>query len=103
VVTTFDVLAEPNRRRILDALLEAPCSVNELVTRLRLTQPQASKHLRVLRDAGLVSVHRDAQRRRYELRPDPLVEIDAWLNPYRRLWSDRLDALERHLDTGGAE
>jgi DNA-binding transcriptional ArsR family regulator len=98
VATTFDVLAEPNRRRILDALLEAPCSVNELVARLRLTQPQASKHLRVLREAGLVSVHRDAQRRRYELRPDPLVEIDAWLSPYRRLWSDRLDALTRHLD-----
>jgi DNA-binding transcriptional ArsR family regulator len=99
VATTFDVLAEPNRRRILDALLEAPCSVNELVTRLRLTQPQASKHLRVLREAGLVSVHRDAQRRRYELRPEPLVEIDAWLSPYRRLWSDRLDALTRHLDS----
>jgi DNA-binding transcriptional ArsR family regulator len=101
MATTFDVLAEPNRRRILDALLEAPCSVNELVTRLRLTQPQASKHLRVLREAGLVSVHRDAQRRRYELRPDPLVEIDAWLSPYRRLWSDRLDALTRHLDAEG--
>lgn len=101
MATTFDVLAEPTRRRILDELLTAPCSVNELVKRLRLTQPQASKHLRVLREAGLVSVHREAQRRRYELRPDPLVEIDAWLTPYRRLWSDRLDALERHLDAKG--
>lgn len=99
MATTFDVLAEPHRRRILDELLAAPCSVTELVDRLRLTQPQASKHLRVLREAGLVSVHRDAQRRRYELRPEPLLEIEAWLAPYRRLWAGRLDALERHLDT----
>jgi DNA-binding transcriptional ArsR family regulator len=100
VGTTFDVLAEPNRRRILDALLEAPRSVNELVTGLHLTQPQASKHLRVLREAGLVQVHRVAQRRLYELRPEPLAEVDAWLAPYRRLWARSLDALERHLDEG---
>jgi DNA-binding transcriptional ArsR family regulator len=97
-MTTFDVLAEPTRRRILDVLLEAPHSVNDLVGRLELTQPQASKHLRVLREAGLVMVRRDAQRRFYELRPEPLAEIDAWLAPYRRLWSDRLDALVQHLD-----
>ncbi len=98
MATTFDVLAEPTRRRILDLLRERPRSVGELVERLGLTQPGASKHLRVLRDAGLVRVHRDAQRRWYELRPEPLVEVDAWLQPYRRLWAGRLDALERHLD-----
>jgi DNA-binding transcriptional ArsR family regulator len=98
VTTTFDVLAEPTRRRILDLLLEEPRSVNELVERLGLTQPGTSKHLRVLREAGLVQVRKDAQRRWYELRPEPLVEIDSWLAPYRRLWADRLDALERHLD-----
>jgi DNA-binding transcriptional ArsR family regulator len=96
---TFDVLAEPNRRRILDSLLDRPLSVNELVARLRLTQPQASKHLKVLRDAGLVRVHRQAQRRLYELSPEPLLEVEAWLAPYRRLWADRLDALAAHLDT----
>jgi DNA-binding transcriptional ArsR family regulator len=98
VETTFDILAEPNRRRILDALLEAPRSVNELVNGLHLTQPQASKHLRVLREAGLVHVHRVAQRRLYELRPEPLREVDAWLSPYRRFWAHSLDALQRHLD-----
>jgi DNA-binding transcriptional ArsR family regulator len=98
MATTFDVLAEPTRRRILDLLLERPRSVGELVERLAVSQPGASKHLRVLREAGLVRVHRDAQRRLYELRPEPLVELDAWLRPYRRLWADRLDALERHLD-----
>lgn len=97
--TTFDVLADPTRRRILDELLAGPCSVTELTERLRLSQPLTSKHLRVLRDAGLVSVHPEAQRRRYELRPEPLLEIDAWLAPYRRLWAGRLAALERHLDT----
>jgi len=73
-------------------------AVGELVDQLGISQPGASKHLRVLREAGLVSVRRDAQRRWYELRPAPLAEIDEWLAPYRRLWSDRLDALERHLD-----
>jgi len=98
VPTTFDVLAEPNRRRILDLLLEHPRSVGELVDRLGLTQPGTSKHLRILREAGLVRVRPDAQRRCYELRPEPLAEVDAWLAPYRRLWSSSLDALERHLD-----
>ena len=98
MATTFDVLAEPTRRRILDLLLERPRSVGELVSRLGLSQPGTSKHLRVLREAGLVRVRPQAQRRVYELRPEPLAEVDQWLRPYRRLWEDRLDALERHLD-----
>jgi DNA-binding transcriptional ArsR family regulator len=98
VTTTFAVLAEPTRRRILDLLRDEPRSVGDLVTQLGLTQPGTSKHLKVLRDAGLVTVRRDAQRRWYELRPEPLAEVDAWLAPYRRLWSNSLDALERHLD-----
>ncbi|MEV5753275.1 metalloregulator ArsR/SmtB family transcription factor [Actinoallomurus sp. NPDC052308] len=96
--TTFDVLAEPARRRILDLLLERPRLVGELTEALGLTQPGTSKHLRVLREAGLVRARPEAQRRWYELRPEPLAEVDAWLAPYRRLWSDSLDALERHLD-----
>jgi DNA-binding transcriptional ArsR family regulator len=95
---TFTVLAEPTRRRILDLLLEKPRSVGELVERLQLTQPGTSKHLRVLREAGLVRVRRDAQRRFYEIKPQPLIDVDAWLQPYRRLWVERIDALERHLD-----
>jgi DNA-binding transcriptional ArsR family regulator len=95
----FDVLGEPARRRILDLLLERPRLVGELTEELGLSQPGTSKHLRVLREAGLVRVRRDAQRRWYELRPEPLAEIDAWLAPYRWLWDERLDALERHLDT----
>jgi DNA-binding transcriptional ArsR family regulator len=98
VTATFDVLAEPARRRILDLLLERPRLVADLTDQLGLTQPGTSKHLRVLREAGLVRVRRDAQRRWYELRPDPLVEVDEWLQPYRRLWAESLDALERHLD-----
>ena len=98
MVTTFDVLAEPSRRDILDLLREGERSVGELVDHLALSQPGVSKHLRVLRDAGLVVVRPNGQRRMYELRAEPLVEIDAWLGPYRRLWSKRLDALERHLD-----
>ena len=95
---TFTVLAEPTRRRMLDLLLDGPRPVGELAALLGLSQPGASKHLRVLREAGLVRVRQDAQRRWYELRPEPLTEIDAWLEPYRRFWSGRLDALERHLD-----
>ena len=95
---TFTVLAEPTRRRMLDLLLDGPRPVGELAALLGLSQPGASKHLRVLREAGLVRVRQDAQRRWYELRPDPLTEIDTWLEPYRRFWSGRLDALERHLD-----
>ncbi|GAA3741361.1 DNA-binding transcriptional ArsR family regulator [Spinactinospora alkalitolerans] len=95
----FDVLAEPTRRQILDLLLQRPHPVGELTDRLGLSQPSTSKHLRVLREAGLVRVRRDAQRRWYELRTDPLEEVDAWLAPYRRLWNQHLDALEDHLDT----
>lgn len=95
---TFSVLAEPTRRRMLDLLLDRPRPVGELAELLGLSQPGTSKHLRVLRDAGLVRVRQDAQRRWYELRPEPLTEIDAWLAPYRKFWSGRLDALERRLD-----
>lgn len=95
---TFTVLAEPTRRRMLDLLLDRPRLVGELAALLGLSQPGTSKHLRVLRDAGLVRVRQDAQRRWYELQPDPLTEIDAWLGPYRKFWAGRLDALERRLD-----
>lgn len=98
MATTFDVVAEPARRQILDLLRERPRLVGELVDVLGLSQPGVSKHLRVLRDASLVRVRRDAQRRWYEVDPQPLSEIDAWLEPYRALWAGRLDALERHLD-----
>ena len=98
MATMFQLVAEPTRRRILDLLRDRERSVGELVDRLGLSQPGVSKHLRALRDAGLVRVRRDAQRRWYQLDPEPLSEIDAWLEPYRELWADRLDALERHLD-----
>jgi DNA-binding transcriptional ArsR family regulator len=98
MLSTFEVLAEPTRRRILDALVVGERLVGDLAQQLELTQPSVSKHLRVLRSAGLVQVRPDAQRRWYSLRPEPLQELDAWLAPYRRLWSRRLDALERHLD-----
>ncbi|WP_432824329.1 ArsR/SmtB family transcription factor [Dactylosporangium sp. CA-092794] len=97
MATPFDVLAEPTRRRILDALLDGPQPVGALTDRLGLTQPGTSKHLRVLREAGLVRVRTDAQRRFYELRPEPLAEVDAWLAPYRRLWQRHLDRLEAAL------
>jgi DNA-binding transcriptional ArsR family regulator len=96
--STFEVLAEPTRRRILDLLRERELPVGEVVEHLSLSQPGVSKHLRVLREAGLVTVRQDAQRRFYGLRAEPLVEMDAWLAPYRRFWTDRLDALERHLE-----
>jgi DNA-binding transcriptional ArsR family regulator len=98
MASTFEVLAEPRRREILDLLRTRERPVGELVDRLTLTQPTVSKHLKVLREAGLVEVRRDAQRRWYRLRPGPLAEIDAWLAPYRQLWNSSLDALERHLD-----
>ena len=100
---TFSVLAEPNRRAILELLRERPRAVGELVAGVGLSQPGTSKHLRVLRDAGLVHVRKDAQRRVYELAPEPLAELDAWLEPYRRLWGGRLAALEAHLDVTGAQ
>ncbi|WP_327102960.1 ArsR/SmtB family transcription factor [Nonomuraea glycinis] len=95
----FDVLAEPARRDILDLLLQRPHQVAEITRHLGLTQPGTSKHLRVLRQVGLVTVRKDAQRRWYELCPQPLAEIDAWLTPYRHLWNTTLDHLEQHLDT----
>ena len=94
----FEVLAEPSRRRILDLLRDDERSVGELVDRLPLSQPGVSRHLRVLRDAGLVNVRQEAQRRLYAVNPQPLAEIDAWLAPYRRLWAEKLDALQDHLD-----
>ena len=95
----FDVLAEPNRRRILDLLRADERPVGDLVDALALSQPAVSKHLRVLRDAGLVEVRSDAQRRLYRVRAEPLRAVDEWLEPYRALWASRLDELERHLDT----
>jgi DNA-binding transcriptional ArsR family regulator len=98
MASTFEVLGEPRRRAILDLLRAGERPVGELVGRLELTQPAVSKHLKVLREAGLVDVRVDAQRRLYRLRPEPLAEVDAWLAPYRAMWSRSLDALERHLD-----
>ena len=98
-MTPFDVLAEPNRRRILDLLRDCEQPVGELVSQLQVSQPAVSKHLRVLREAGLVKVRGDAQRRLYSVRPEPLRAIDEWLAPYRAMWASRLDDLERHLDT----
>jgi DNA-binding transcriptional ArsR family regulator len=97
--SAFEVLAEPHRRHILDLLREGERPVGDLVAHLRLAQPTVSKHLKLLRNYGLVDVRVDAQRRLYRLRSEPLAEIDAWLAPYRRLWSSRLDALGHHLDT----
>ncbi|HVT64305.1 MAG TPA: metalloregulator ArsR/SmtB family transcription factor [Mycobacteriales bacterium] len=101
VDTTMDVIAEPSRRRILDQLLGGELPVADLVERLELSQPAVSKHLRVLRDAGLVDVRPDGQRRMYRLSLGPLVELDDWLEPYRRMWRDSLNNLERHLATKG--
>jgi DNA-binding transcriptional ArsR family regulator len=96
---TFEVLAEPHRREILELLRRGERPVGELVDALTLSQPAVSKHLRVLREAGLVSVRGDAQRRLYRLRPEPLRAVDEWLAPYRQMWAASLDDLERHLDT----
>ena len=95
---SFAVLAEPTRREILDLLRDGERPVGDLVDRLAISQPAVSKHLRVLRDAGLVEVRADAQRRLYRVRPQPLAEIDEWLAPYRQLWSRSFDRLERHLE-----
>jgi DNA-binding transcriptional ArsR family regulator len=97
VIATFELLAEPTRRRILDLLRDGERPVGELVERLSMSQPAVSKHLRVLRDSGLVDVRVDAQRRVYRLRPERLQEVDAWIEPYRRLWTERLDRLDQHL------
>lgn len=97
-VDAFAVLAEPTRRRILDTLRRSDRSVGELVELLEISQPAASKHLRVLREAGFVSCRTAAQQRIYRIEPAQLAAVDRWLAPYRRLWTHHLDALERHLD-----
>ena len=94
----FAVIAEPSRRAMLLLLATAERSVGELERQLRMPQPSVSKHLRVLREAGFVESRVDAQRRVYRLRPEPLMELDSWLAPFRRFWSAHVDALERHLD-----
>ena len=96
--TTLQVIAEPRRQAILDLLRDGELPVGELVERLGMSQPLVSKHLRVLKDAGLVRVRVDAQRRLYRIRPEPLAELDEWLAPYRALWTARLDQLEQHLE-----
>ena len=98
MTTTFEVVAEPARREILDLLIDGPRPVGELVAEIGLSQPNTSRHLRILREAGLVAARPDGQRRLYQLRPEALAELERWLAPYRRLWRGSLDALERHLD-----
>ena len=96
--SSFAIVAEPNRRAILGLLLSSERSVGEIERKLRLSQPSVSKHLRVLRDAGFVESRVEAQQRVYRLRPEPLMELDEWLDPFRQFWSKHVDALERHLD-----
>ena len=96
--SSFNIVAEPNRRAILGMLLSSERSVGDIERELRLSQPSVSKHLRVLREAGFVESRIEAQRRVYRLRPEPLMELDAWLAPFRRFWTRHLDALEKHLD-----
>ncbi|MCL2582348.1 MAG: metalloregulator ArsR/SmtB family transcription factor [Streptosporangiales bacterium] len=98
-LTALQVLAEPRRQEIMDLLRDGELGVGDLVARLGLSQPSVSKHLRVLRDSGLVTARTDAQRRLYRIRPEPLAELDAWLEPYRKFWSAGLDRLEAHLDS----
>ena len=98
VESVFEIIAEPNRRAILSLLVSSQQSVGEIERQLRMPQPTVSKHLRVLREAGFVEATVDAQRRLYRLRPEPLQEVDAWLDPFRRFWSAHVDALERYLD-----
>ena len=94
----YAAVAEPVRRQILDVLRDGERCVTDLVDDLGISQPSVSKHLAVLREADLVAVRRDGKRRWYRLRPEPLVDIATWLEPYRRHWEERLDALERHLE-----
>ena len=95
---SFSALADPLRRRMVEMLREGERSAGEIERRLKVNQPTASKHLRTLREAGLVRVRKDAQRRLYRLDPAPFIELDAWLAPYREFWAARLDALEHHLN-----
>jgi DNA-binding transcriptional ArsR family regulator len=101
VESVFEIIAEPNRRAILSLLVSSQQSVGEIERQLRMSQPTASKHLRVLREAGFVESTVDAQRRLYRLRPEPFQEMDAWLSQFRRFWSTHVDALERYLDRMG--
>ena len=96
--TTFEALAEPSRRQLLDAVRDRELSVSDLVDLVGLSQPGVSRHLRILRDAGLVSVRLSAQRRLYRARAEALFDLDEWIAPYRRYWSIRLDALGQHLE-----
>ncbi len=96
--SVFEIIAEPNRRAILSLLVSCQQSVGEIERQLGMPQPTVSKHLRVLREAGFVESMVDAQRRLYRLKPEPFQEVDAWLEQFRRFWSDHVDALERHLD-----
>jgi DNA-binding transcriptional ArsR family regulator len=98
VETAFSIIAEPSRRAILSLLALSERSVSEIEHQLRMPQPSVSKHLGVLRKAGLVEARVDAQRRVYRIRPEPLMEIEEWLAPFRHFWSGHVDALERHLD-----
>ena len=99
MTTIFDVITDPTRRRILDLLLHRPHSVGELVDALHISQPGVSKQLRLLREAGLVHVQKEAQFRWYHLNPDPLKELERWLAPYRRSWSERYSRLDDYLQT----
>lgn len=99
MVSTFEVIAQPTRRAILDRLREREQLVGDLAESLHLAQASVSKHLRVLREAGLVQARTDGPRRWYTLCTEPLVELDEWLQPYRWIWESRLDTLGTHLET----
>ncbi len=94
----FTALVEPNRRKLLEAVRQRPCTVNMLVEVAGLSQPAVSKHLKLLREADLVVVRPEGQKRWYELNAKPLEQVDSFLEPYRQFMSDKLDALETHLD-----
>lgn len=96
--SVYEVIAEPNRRAILGLLAVSDMSVSDIESRLKMSQPTVSKHLRVLRDAGIVEAQINAQRRLYRIKPEPLKEVDEWLTQFRQLWTVHFDALERHLD-----
>lgn len=100
--TVFEAITDPTRRRILEAIRDEERSVSDLVDLVGMHQPGVSRHLKVLREAGLVNVRREAQRRLYALRPEPLKELNDWLEPYREAWSKQLDSLERHLERTAA-
>ena len=99
MATTFDLLADPTRRRIIEALAHGECPVSTLVEKLEMSQPAVSKHLRVLRESGLADVRREGQKRIYRLDPEPLKEVDEWLTPFRAFWEPRLDAMEKTLNS----